>query len=95
MIWIDSDTRFYDIWGFRKLDGQPFLPFGKAWYADKMPVEPFQVSAVGSVVLMPAEVLYSGIRYTTDEVIVGLVKQAAASGYKIYADGSTHVRHPQ
>jgi len=94
MIWIDSDTRFYDIWGFRKLNGQPFLPFGRAWYADKMPVKPFEVSAIGSVVLMPAEVIYSGVRYTLEEVIVGLVKQAAAAGYKIYADGSTHVRHP-
>lgn len=94
MIWIDGVTRFYDVWGFRKLNGQPFLPFGKAWYECKFPVSPFQVSTVGSVVLMPAEVIYSGMRYTEDEVIVGLVKQAGEAGYKIYADNSTHVRHP-
>jgi hypothetical protein len=94
MIWIDRFTRFYDVWGFRKLNGQPFLPFGKAWYECKFPVSPFQVSTVGSVVLMPAEVIYSGMRYTEDEVIVGLVKQAGEAGYKIYADNSTHVRHP-
>lgn len=94
MIWTDNDTRFYDIWAYRKLTGHYFLPFGKAWYADKMPVKPFEVSSVGSVVLMPADVIYSGMRYTDEEVVVGLVRQAREAGYQIFVDGSTHVRHP-
>lgn len=89
--WMPSGHRFYDTWGFIR-DGQHFGNFPRselAAYGDK----PIQMDTVGGVILMRAEVLRAGARYTPEEVDQGLCKTACDLGFTVWADPTTHVTH--
>lgn len=89
--WIHK--QFYDIWAFRTLDARMFKPFRPAWYAARMPSEPFEVESVGSMVLMRAQAIYEGVRYT-DQAIRGICLQLRERGLGVFADPTTHIFHP-
>lgn len=85
--YIAAGEHFYDVWGFRHLDGQRFSPFFKPGGL------PFEVSSVGSCLAMPAYVAIK-TRIEDDNCLVGWCRSARALGYKIAIDPSLIVRHP-
>jgi hypothetical protein len=96
MIWRPDGKNlvFYDIWAFRNMAGDNFPPNIFEWYQVNYPAEPFRISASGSVVMMTAQVLYDGVRYTDEEAVVGLCRQAAENGYEVWCDPNSGVLHP-
>lgn len=87
-----SDGRFYDSWGFVR-DGQAFDWFKPCVVPLLFGDEPIEMDSVGGVVLIKADVLKAGCRYTVTEVDRGLCKMAKAKGFGVWADPSTHVYH--
>lgn len=91
---------FYDVWGFRGLDGgrfSPFPPFHSSieeWRTRLVCDWPMvQVSSVGSCLVMPA-VLARSVRITENDCLVGWCKNAASLGAHIFVDTSLRVGHP-
>lgn len=83
---------FYDIWGFIR-DGQPFTSQRREWYTIELGDEPVQMDTVGGCILMRAEIVTAGCRYTPDEVDRGLCKAARALGYTIWCDPVAEILH--
>jgi len=81
---------FYDIWGFRKLDGEGFSPFTRD-LLDKENV--FEVSSVGGTVLIKAQAIYDGVRFG-EGAIVSLCANLRKYGYRVWCDPRTVVYHP-
>lgn len=95
-VWIPAPHgyQFYDVWAFRTLDGELFQASRPEWFAIHMPDSSFEVQSVGSFVLLPADPIYDGVRYTDTEAIRGICHQYAARGYPIYADPTVNIFHP-
>lgn len=97
MFWTQADRqnnyRFYDIWGFKRKDGEDFPPFVCAWYQTHLPQEPLEMDTVGGMALIKIEVLQAGCRYTPDHVDHGLCKAAQESGFSVWCDPTTHILH--
>lgn len=91
-MWMNG--RFYDIWGFVELNGRNFDPFAPEDVPYLYGTKPFQMSMVGGVILMSADVVRKGCRYSTVDVDHGLCRDALAHGFTVWADPSTHVYHP-
>lgn len=77
---------FYDIWGFRTLDGQMTTPTFN-------PKTKMELSSVGSVTLYPAQPIYDGLRFD-DRCMVGLCNDLRERGYKIWVNPQVVVKHP-
>ena len=77
---------FYDIWGFRYLDGTLTTPAFN-------PTELTELSSVGSVALYPAKPIYDGLRFDK-ECMVGLCKNLKKRGYSIWTNPNVKVNHP-
>jgi len=89
---IMAGPSFYDIWGFRKLDGDNF-PSHPGWLKEK--TEPFEILTAGAVVLFPAGPLYDGARLTEADAVQGLCHSLRmAFGLTIWCDPGTIVYHP-
>lgn len=83
-----AGAAFYDIWGYRHLDGSRFSPFEDP--GDKLAQE---VSSIGSCLAMRANVARE-IRITDDYCLVGWCKNARAAGYRIGCYWPSVVNHP-
>jgi hypothetical protein len=70
---------FYDIWGFRTLDGQMTTP---TFHQEVNGLT--ELSSVGSIYLFPAEPIYKGMRYPEEDCAVGMCRQLRKVGYKIW-----------
>lgn len=92
-VWTETPPRFFDTWGFVRL-GEEFERFTQADVAGLYGTELLAMDSVGGVVLIKAAVLRAGCRYTVTEVDRGLCQMARAKGFGVYADPTTHVRHP-
>ena len=86
---IMAGKAFYDIWGFRRLDGNHFSSNRN----DITESKPFEIYSAGGVVMFPLEAIKQGARYT-DEAIVSLCRECAKLGYSIWCDPSISVYHP-
>ena len=89
--WGPGGAWFYDTWGF-VCDGAHFHNFPRA----ELPAygeAPIAMDTVGGVILMRADILRAGARYTPEEVDQGLCKSAKALGYGVWADPTTHIEH--
>ena len=84
---------FFDTWGFSWC-GKNFGKFHQINALVAYGGEPIQMDTVGGTVLIAADVLRAGCRYTTDEVDRGLCKMAAETGFTVWADPATSVFHP-
>jgi hypothetical protein len=84
---------FFDTWAFVK-DGKNFTKFSRANALVAYGPVPIQMDTVGSTVLIRADVLRAGCRYTSEDVDRGLCECAKAKGFTIWADPSTSVYHP-
>lgn len=85
-------THFYDTWAFRK-NGQLFTagyPFLKGLKFNKL----FKVDSAGSVLLVKAEIVRKGARFTDKEAIVGFCYGAREMGYEVWAAPHIGVGHP-
>jgi glycosyltransferase involved in cell wall biosynthesis len=90
-MWMNG--RFYDIWGFVEPNGRNFEPFTPE-DAQAFGKRPIRMACVGGVVLMSADVVRAGCRYSTVDVDHGLCRDAIAHGFGVWADPSTNVYHP-
>lgn len=83
---------FYDIWGFRHLDGTRFSPFEPL--KGLHPQGYFsEVGSVGSCLVMRGEVARR-VRVRNDYCLVGWCEDARRQGYKIAACPAFSVEHP-
>lgn len=89
---------FYDVWGFRGLDGQRFSPFepyhssmrkSGGSLTDSMT----EVSSVGSCLVMRGEVARA-CRIRNDYCLVGWCEDARQQGYRIGVSANLKVKHP-
>lgn len=81
---------FYDIWGYRNMDGKSVGPH-LGWINGLNHV---QLSSAGGCVLFKHEFIKSGARMTEAESIVGLCKECAKLGAKIWLTPKDVVWHP-
>jgi hypothetical protein len=87
-----AGANFYDVWGFRGLDGERFAPF--APYHSSMRDESLnEVSSVGSALVMQARVARK-CRVKNDYCLVGWCEDARSKGYRIAVDPSLRIAHP-
>lgn len=85
---IAGTDQFYDIWGFRGLNGIRFSPFEQC-PTDKLT----PISSAGTCLVMRGEVARSC--RCTDQALVGFCEQATDRGYKLWTDWSQRVIHPR
>jgi glycosyltransferase involved in cell wall biosynthesis len=83
---------FYDIWAFRRA-GSYFVNFDRGHAERHMGTELMDMDSIGGTMLMRAEIVARGCRYTAENVDRGLCDQAARLGYRMWADPTTHVEH--
>lgn len=89
----DGRYRFYDTWGF-SYKGRNFTPFCQETAAVAYGDQPIELDTVGGTVLIRADVLRAGCRYTAQDVDRGLCWDAQRLGFTVWADPTTHVYHP-
>ena len=85
---------FYDVWGFRGLDGQRFSPF--APYHSSLeghPNEVVEIASAGSCLVMPSNIGAS-VRIPDDNALVGWCGQARRQGYFIGVHTGLRIQHP-
>ena len=90
MVW--AGEAFYDIWGFRGLDGERFGPF--APYHESLPHKGFgEISSAGSCLVMRAEIARE-VKNESDDALVGWCEAARKRKYKIACALNFRVDHP-
>jgi hypothetical protein len=80
---------FYDVWGFRHLNGERFSPRWKG-HGDG---ELFEVGSVGSGFVMRGEVART-CRVQNDYALVGWSDDVRKHGYRIWVDPTERITHP-
>ena len=91
-ILIGDGEQFYDIWGFRGLDGGRWGPF-KPYHNELNGAHFTEVSSAGSCLAMRAEVARE-CRIKDDMALVGWCEDVRNHGYRIAACSDLVVRHP-
>lgn len=81
---------FYDIWGYRNTSGKSVGPH-LDWISGLSPIE---LSSAGGCVLFKHEFIKNGARMSDAESIVGLCKESAKLGAKIWMTPKDVVWHP-
>lgn len=81
---------FYDVWGYRHLDGET-VGVCTDWIKSKNPI---RLLTAGACVLFKHRFIERGARLTNDECIVGLCKEAAKRGAKVWLDPTSVIWHP-
>lgn len=90
---IFAGKAFYDIWGFRGLDGvrfEPFKPYHASMVTDNRLTE---VSSVGSSFVMRGAVA-KNVRIQNGYALVGFWEEARRQGYRVFVDRNNLVVHP-
>ena len=87
-----QNGRFYDTWAFSR-NGHGVGPFLESETEAIYGAELIAMDTMGGVMLMDADVLRAGVRYTEGDVDRGLVLAARAKGYSAWADPTVHVYH--
>jgi hypothetical protein len=85
--YIAAGQMFYDIWGFRKLNGERFSPFYKGGESLE------EVSSVGSCLVMKTDVARL-CRVRNDYCLVGWCEDVRSRGFRIAIHPAFKVRHP-
>jgi len=95
MVWIPGPKhlQFYDCWGYRFLDGTLFPPNRPEWF-NRLPSDNYAVASAGSFVLVDAQPIHDGVRYTEGEAIRGICHQYRELGHTVYVAPDVHVFHP-
>lgn len=85
---IFAGKSFYDVWGFRQLDG---TRFSSRWAGSDGDL--FEVGSVGSGFVMRGDVARK-CRITNDQALVGFCDDVRAKGYRIWVDPTERIVHP-
>lgn len=91
VIQLNGRFQFYDIWAYRDMTGNPFLP-EKPYSPQYTRVGPFRLRSFGSVWVIPAAILRD--RTITTEAVVELCGQWAAEGIELWCDPRVSVVQP-
>jgi glycosyltransferase involved in cell wall biosynthesis len=83
---------YYDTWA-SIYQGNNFTNFTKAWAQERFQGELLEMDSIGGMMLMCADVLRSGCRYTTEDVDRGLCQTARKRGFTCWMDTATHIVH--
>jgi hypothetical protein len=86
-----AGANFYDVWGFRGLDGSRFAPFAP-YHSSLSNITLTEVSSVGSALMIRGEVARR-IRFT-DGALVEWCANARTAGYHIYVAPWLRIDHP-
>lgn len=89
---IYAGQAFYDIWGFRGLDGNRFGGI-KPYHPDLRETPIVEVSSVGSAFVMRAAVAEE-VRIKNGNALVGFWEEARDKGYRVWVAQTEAVRHP-
>ncbi len=90
MVW--AGQAFYDIWGFRGLDGERFSPF-KPFHPD-LPAQGIgEIGSAGSCLVMKAGVARK-VKNESDMALVGWCAEARKEKYKIACAVGFGIKHP-
>lgn len=81
---------FYDVWGFRGLDGRRFSPFAPH-FPGLGPAEYFEIGSAGSCLAIPGDAARR-CRIRNDYGLVGWCEDARAHAYRIATVPFLHVR---
>jgi GT2 family glycosyltransferase len=95
MIWVEIQAHkpvFYDIWGFRNLNGTRFRQIERNAYLNTYRFL-FEVSSAGSCLLVKADYIYNFARFDY-RAIVGLCQAIREREGRIVVDPLTEVYHP-
>ena len=93
MVWAGSET-FYDIWGYRDLDGKNLGSFKKSHYFANYP-NLVELGSAGSCLFFSTQVIKkSKVRLTKSDALVGFCNVARSRGYKILCNTRIELRHP-
>lgn len=85
---------FYDIWGFRGLDGQRWSPF-YPYHIDTQQRSPYvEVSSVGSCLVMASYVALDKRARMNDGALVEFCTNARKAGYRFAVNPSLRINHP-
>lgn len=101
MVWRDTGTgdNFYDTWAFRRRVKNRDALFEESPSRNKVLSQLGsclqRMESVGSVLFCRAALVYAGVRFTPDMDVIGFCSGVRRVGYSIWADPSTHVRHPK
>lgn len=103
MLWMRQASGrdvFYDSWAFRESKalcstyGAAHIGPERSALLAKLGTKPYELMSVGSTLFCRAEAIYQGVRFTTELDVVGFCHQMRANGYTVWADPTTHMRHP-
>lgn len=87
-----AGSAFYDIWGYRGLDGERFSPFAP-YHRDMPATGVAEISSAGSCLAMRAKIARK-VRNTTENALVGWCKCAREADYTIACAVDFRVNHP-
>jgi hypothetical protein len=91
---IFAGPHFYDIWGYRALNGDRFSPFAPYYIGLGMDDSGLtEVGSVGSCLVMRREVAQKS-RIKNDYCLVGWCEDARANGFKIAVHSGFKINHP-
>lgn len=90
MVW--AGEAFYDLWGFRGLDGQRFGPF-EPYHPDFKPGQQIELSSAGSCLAMPGRIA-AAVRAEGPEALVSWCEAARRRGHRVVLVPDFEVRHP-
>ncbi len=88
------DGLFYDTWALVQFGGETWPNFDREWARRHLGSRLIEMDLVGGTMLMTADVLRAGCRYTEDEVDRGLARCARAKGFRCWVDAGLSVIHP-
>lgn len=91
LVW--TGDRFFDIWALSQED-RFFHGFTHAEAEQLFGGKLTECTTVGGTMLINADVLRAGVRYTPQEVDRGFSKSARGRGFHVFLDPSTSVFHP-
>jgi hypothetical protein len=87
-----AGKNFYDVWGFRGLDGERFAPF-YPYHSDLDFTRLTEVSSVGSCLVMRGIVARTA-RIRNNGALVGFCEDVRSLGFHIWVDSVVRVDHP-
>ena len=94
MYWTNENghSRFYDTWAYSR-GGVNFGPLPKAWYKQRFPSKPFEADTVGGMVLIDADLIAAGARYSPVNVDRGLCEAVKKMGVSVWVNPQAHIYH--
>lgn len=84
--------QFYDVWAFRK-EGKHFNPFPPYYNGASSFMGYVPLDSAGSCIALRGD-LARQVRFTEDEVIVGLCRQISSLGHRAWLNPNLYIRHP-